>query len=226
MTKKNIWLGVIGAVVLAGAGMSIWYFGSWGGDKNLLRQISDQPDLVKIFDKAVAGEASIKKSPEKAELYLTAALDWKTIGELSRKEDFFRRSLTVYEKGIEKFGSKNILFYLNGGKVAERLRDYPKAEKYFKAAIEISPGDETGYVDLLDLYSYKMNKPKAEILAMLAQGEKTMVSNTGIVSARATYLRRIEDYSGALVDYNILVERYPNNAGYKAIVAGLENLLK
>lgn len=191
-----------------------------------MRQISDRQDLILVFDKALAGEKAIQKDPGKAVLYLQTGLDWKTIAELSGKEDFFKKSLAVYEKGIEKFGDKNILFYLNGGKLAERLGDYKKAEQYFKAAIEISPADENGYIDLLDLYSYKMNKPEEEILAMLAQGEKIMVASSPIISARASYLRRIGDYSNALKDYKILVERYPNNSGYQSIVAELEDLLK
>jgi len=226
MSNKITWLSVIGLVAIVGAGAAAWYFGLLGGEeKRLLARISDRQDLVQIFEKAVAGEKAIQKNSAKAELYLETGLDWKTIAELSGHEDFFKKSLAIYEKGIEKFGSKNILFYLNGGKLAERLGDYDKAERYFVTAIEISPGDDHGYLALLDLYSYKMNKSEEDVLAMLAQGEKTLVSNSSIISARASYLRRIGDYGNALKDYKILVVRFPDNSGYKTIVSELENLL-
>lgn len=213
-----IFLGILGLV----------FFGLWqrgildNSDKKLLKLIQDKPELVALFDKVQTTKAAIVKDPEKASLYFDLGLYWKSIGELGGGDPFFQKSLEAYEAGIEKFGQKNILFYLNGGKLAERLADYAKAEFYFKKAIEISSADESGYLYLVDLYSYKLGKSKAEILKIFEEGIKKMVNPISLIAGRAAYLRRIGDYTMALEDYKVLSQNYPNNQGYKEVIRELE----
>lgn len=225
--KKN--LIIIGGIIVVAIVVLVvlWQQGIIGTRERLLfNKIKDHPDLVAIFNKVKKSQEEMAKNPEKASVYFDLGLYWKSIAELGGGEPFFKESLKVYEKGIEKFGQKNILFYLNGGKLAERLEDYGKAEKYYKKAVEISPADESGYLYLVDLYSYKMEAPKEEILKIFDVGLKVMMDSTPLIFGRASYLRRIGDYKMALEDYKILVQNYPSNQGYKEIVQELEQKLK
>lgn len=231
MTRNKKILAIFGAgiVILAGAGFLpfLWGRGLFGyGDRGLLTQIKDRPELVAVYNKAKEREAQIKKEPEKVSLYLALAMDFKSIGELSGIKEFFEKSLSVYEEGIKKFGDKNIIFYLNGGNLAERLENYDKAEEYFKKAIEISSADESGYIELAELYEYKMKKSKEEILNIFNGAVGKMVYTNAIIQARASYLRRIGEYPLALEDYKTLSQAYPNNSGFKAIIAELEEIIK
>lgn len=232
MTHKNktifgIAVGVFILLVAAGLAPFLWGGGLFGyGERGLFEKIKDKPELVAIYNKAKEREAQIRKESDKASLYLALALDYKSIGELSGIAVFFEKSLKVYEEGIEKFGSKNILFYLNGGNLAERLGDYDKAERYFKKAIEISSADESGYMELAELYEYKMKKSKEEILNIFNGAIGKMVYTNAIIQARASYLRRVEDYQAALEDYKKLSAIFPNNIGFKDVITELEALIK
>lgn len=224
--KKFLLLIVIFFGILLLVLFGLWQKGMLGGERALFRKIQNRPDLVEIFNKVKKSEAEIAKNPEKVSAYFDIGLYWKSIAELGGGEPFFQKSLEAYEEGIEKFGQKNILFYLNGGKLAERLEDYPKAEKYYKKAIEISSADESGYLYLVDLYSYKLNRPKEEILKIFEAGRQKMVNPLPLIAARASYLRRIGDYQAALEDYKVLSQNYPNNQGYKEVIQELEEKIK
>lgn len=225
--KIKISLVVLIVLVLVGvAGGSVyWYLTK---ETRLYNQIKNTPKLVELWNKAKNMEEKIKQKPEEAGFYMELGLNWKGLGELSgsSNKEFFNRSLAAYEVGIEKFGSKNILFYLNAGNLAEQLEDYTKAETYFKKAIEISSADETGYLELADLYSYKMKKDKIEVVKVYESGMKVMMNPISLIYARGSYLRRVGDYKNALADYKVMVENYPSNAGYKEIVQEIEAKIK
>lgn len=225
MFKKNkIIIAIFSALVLVGVISGVYWY--WGQDALLFNQIKNRTDLVELWNRVRIMEDKITQKPGEASYYMELGLLWKSLGELSERTVFFERSLSAYEQGIKKFGQQNILFYLNAGNVAERLKDFVRAEKYFKKAIEISPADESGYIELTDLYSYKMSKSKMEVVAVYEAGMKVMMNPVTLIYARGSYLRRIGDYENALVDYQILSQNYPDHVGYKAIVAELNDLIK
>ena len=195
-------------------------------DRALWHQIRERRDLVEIFKKAQVREKELAQNSEKAELYFSVGLDWKSIAELGGGRPFFERSLKVYEAGIEKFGQKNILFYLNAGKLAEHVDDLGKAEIYYKKAIAISPGDESGYIDLAEMFEYRLKKSKDEVVAVFHEGEKKMVNPTPLLVAEASYLRRVGDFGAALKIYKLLNQAFPTHQGFKEIIQELEAKIK
>lgn len=225
MSKKNKISLIISCVIILVAIILgiLWQQGFLGGEKGLLKVIQGRPDLLALFDKTKAIEEKISKDLANAAWHLELGMTWKSIAERGGGEPFFEKSLDAYEYGIKKFGKQNILFYLNGGKLAERLDANAKAERYYKKAIEISPADESGYLYLADLYSYKMFKPKEDVLRVYSLGlSSQMVGTIPIIAARASYLRRIGDWAGALTDYRVLSENFPNNQGFKDVIKELE----
>ena len=229
--KKKIVIAAIAAVVIVGGGVWAWRAGFFAASDSEFALISDQPAMVELWNKAVETEEKIAAEPEKVSLYLDAGLNWKSIAEQMEGEEtnrilFFQKSLAAYERGIDKFGQKNILFYLNAGNIAQRMGDLAKAEAYYKKAIEIAPADEMAYISLTDMYDYRLKKPKEDILPLFEAGIKIMLNPLPLVSARATYLRRIGEHEAALEDYRILNERFPGNQGFKQIIAELEELIE
>lgn len=225
MSRKNI-ISLVIVLVLILAGIAGGFYWSWGKEARLYSQIENKPELVALWKRAKTMEEKIVQKSEDAGSYMELGLLWKSLGELSNNKIFFERSLLAYERGVEKFGQKNILFYLNAGNVAERLENFSKAESYFKKAIEISPADESGYIGLADLYSYKMKKNKMEVVAVYETGTKAMVNPTPLIYARGSYLRRVGDYKNALADYKILSQNFPDQIGYREIAAELEKLIR
>ncbi|OGH68988.1 MAG: hypothetical protein A2754_00360 [Candidatus Magasanikbacteria bacterium RIFCSPHIGHO2_01_FULL_47_8] len=227
MNRKKILIAGGAGLVIIVLGL-LWQQGFLGGDRRLYRSIKENSELVSLFNAAKSKEAEISKDSEKPVPYLDAALDWKSIGErvVDNKNDFFAKSLAVYERGIEKFGQGNVLFYLNAGHVAESMGNYDKAGSYYMKAIEISPADESGYLDLVNLYYYKLHKSKEEILPIFDAGLSKMAFTTPLISGRATYLRRIGAYAEALKDFQVLSRAFPGNLGYKEIIQELQNNIR
>lgn len=227
MSKRNKIIGAGICLLTLLIILGLWQKGVFeNSDKRLFKLIQNKPELVELFNKAQEIRAEIEKEPEKASLYLNLGLRWKSIAELGGGEPFFQKSLEAYEAGIEKFGQKNILFYLNGGKLAEHLNNFKKAEQYYKKAIEISSADESGYLYLADLYIYKMNKSKEDVLRALESGMNKMLSPVLLIAARAAYFRRVGDYKAALEDYKILSQAFPDNTGYKEVIKELEEKIQ
>ncbi|MBI5221737.1 MAG: hypothetical protein HY979_02960 [Candidatus Magasanikbacteria bacterium] len=226
MLKKYLISGAAIILVLVGVGFLAWQQGFLGGDQALRRQIKNNPALLSLYDKAELKAQELAKHPDNAALYFDLGLYWKSIAEQGGPKEFFNKSLMVYEQGIEKFGQKNILFYLNAGKLAEHVDDFVKAESYYQKAIAISSGDESGYLDLAELYEYRFKKSKDEIVAVFQAGEKKLVNPTPILAAEASYRRRIGDNVAALEEYKVLSQAFPNNPGFKEIIQELEAKIK
>lgn len=221
--------GAVGVAALVGG---LWYAGLVGASaRRLLPLIKNYPELRSYYDAATAREASIKAEPEEAAHYLSASLNWKTIAELlppgaSERRIFYSRALGVLETGIVKFGQKNIVFYLNAGHLAEYLEDYATAENYFKQAIGRSPGDETGYLALADLYRYRLGKSPAEVAAVYMSGISRIPEPAPLLAARASFLKSAGDWGAALEDYELLSKKFPANQAYPAVIQELKAQLK
>ncbi len=229
-SKNKIALIILAGVLVLGitAG-SIWYSGAFGiSERRLYASIKNNPELVAPYEQAQKDIETIKKTPDKVTAYVDLGLSWKTMGDLSlkNKDIFYQKARDAYQAGAQRFGTKNVIFYLNDGKVAELMGDYADAEANYKKMIEISAGDEAGYISLATLYDYKLHKTPEEIVAVYNQGIAKLFNPIALVSARGTYLRRIGDYKNALADYQLLVKYYPNNDGYKAIVQELNAKIK
>lgn len=225
--KTRFLLIISGVIALIGITSAIVWRQS--GDRPLQRAITGNAELLKLFSEAKTAEAEIAADPEKVRRYFDAGLAWKSIGELATTTSplpYFRRSLAVYEKGIVKYGEQNILFYLNAAKLAERLEDFSKAERYFRKAIEISPADESSYLALAEMLDYRLHRPKEQVVAVLNSGLNKMLNPTPLIIARAEYLRRRGFYAEALSDYRTLTANFPRYAGYQLIIKELEEILK
>lgn len=228
--QKKYWWVFGGLFFLAGSalvGFVLYERGLIGDpDQRLFRSIKKNPQWVALYEEAKQAEKKLKAAPDKPGLYLSAGMGWKGLGDATQDRRFLEKSLAFYEDGADRFGQSNILFYLNAGKVAESMGDYAIAEKYYRLAMSVSAADESGYLYLADLYLYKLNKSKDDMLALYTLAEKAVSNKLTIIWSRASYLRKIGDYRSALKDYQTLVAALPQEAGYKQIVAELQTKIR
>lgn len=215
------------AVLLIGAGIY------WKKDisflmeqKNLQALIKNKPELNDRLAVALQNEKIILSGKQESAKYVELGLQWKALGELSGANVFFEKSLAVYENGIKKFGRENILFYLNGGKLLEKLGNYTKAETYYKNAIEIGINYTDGYLALAELYELKMDKSAEEVIAVYDLGLKQIGQDGQLILEKASYLRKVGKNAEALPLYQELLKRYPTNQGYKDVISKLEEAIK
>jgi len=199
MIKKIISFIVI-ILIFAGA---YYFFSKKGGglaniNLNNLEELKNKsPELASYIDKVIKAEEDAKKDPQKIENYATLGLAWKSLAEWSNKsglknyKDYYKKSLETYQKAIELTGRHNTLYITNAGKMAEYLEDYKLAEDYYKEAITISPGDVTYYVLLAELYEYRMNKTKEEIVAVYDDGAKVAIDRNFLEKRKESYLKRV-----------------------------------
>ncbi len=226
MSKKNIIIIVVSAVILLAAG-AILFFQFYPENKfeqrKIIKMLSGKPELLAKYDEIKAFEKRLKAEKQnEVNLLFNLGFYWKGLGELTKENFFFEKSLAIYEKGMKVTADKNVLFYWNAGKVAERLGNFSLAEEYYKKSITISPSYEDGYINLADLYRLKLNKKPEEILAVYQAGLEATMANANLFLGKCSYLRQLNKNSEALACYELLSQSYPDNQGYKDMVAELK----
>lgn len=150
-----------------------------------------QPDLVSYVESVTQRMQEVKADPNNKELIVSLGMAWKSLADRTGELDFYREALVVYERGNELSDGKDMLFLTNAGNMAVYLGDYTLAEKYYKEAIQSSPGTVALYEKLIELYEFKMNKPHEEIMVVFEEAEKRVVINAGyLAELKEHYLER------------------------------------
>lgn len=226
MSKKNIIIIVVSAVIILAAG-TLLFFQFYPENKfeqrKIIKMLSGKPELLAKYDEIKAFEKRLKTEKQnEVNLLFNIGFYWKGLGELTEENFFFEKSLAIYEQGMKVTADKNVLFYWNAGKVAERLGDFSLAEEYYKKSITISPSYEDGYEDLADLYQYKLKKTPEEILAIYDAGIEAAMGDANLFLEKCSYLRSLGRDSDALACYELLSQSYPDHQGYKDTVAELK----
>lgn len=223
--KKTILLVVAILIITATAGGACYYFSSesyqvkkkLAGNQKLLDEYAKLQELEK--------QEAQSKNPDLARIF-AIGLAWKGLGDMTKDQFFYQKSLTVYQQGIEYFKDKNVLLYWNAGKLAEYVNDYALAESYYRQSIKISPGYDDPYRNLADLYQFKIHKDLKDVIAVYNEGLEASGGSVNLFLEKCSYLRFSGQYQDALACYQTLSKNYPDNAGYKDEVKELENKLK
>lgn len=228
MKKKILW-GIfifVGILILAGVGAGMMYrdrIEEW----RIRKELRGNATALEIVDRAEEWRAKNKKanSSDIAAL-INEAFEWKSLADITQNPKYYRKALEVYKVGIQKFGQQNVPFYWNAGKVAEALQEYTQAEFYYRESIRIAPAYNEPYRYLADLYEYKLKKTDNEVLQVYADGLKATTGDAAIYLEQCSYLRRHNRGEDALQCYQLLVKSFPENQGYKEVVAELQKELK
>lgn len=204
LTKKSlIILGVI--IVLAGVAGSFLYFKNVGngvtGGRELARIKKDYPGLSANVDKVAEWQAKLDKDKADILNYNGLGFAWKDMAEkalaqkLDNYKDYYAEALNVYQAGIEASQRKNTLLMMNAANMARNLGNYSLAEDYMREAITVSPGDESYYVSLIELYEFDLKKGKDEVLKVYDEGLKRVLNRTLLQKRKESYLEKIGEAS-------------------------------
>lgn len=191
-------------------------------DWRIANKLEGNAEALKIFRQMQElRQKSEEKNHDEAGLLVSLAFEWKSLGEVTQDNFYFQKALEVYKIGIDKFGTKNVPFYWNGGKVAELMGDYTQAEYLYKEAIRIAPVYPEAHLFLTELYQYKLNKSPVEVLAAYAEGLKATQGEANVYLSQCSYLKRV-DKPKAIECYQVLVDNLPNGEMYKEVIAELK----
>jgi len=171
--------------------------------------------LIPIFIVLILGLASyfylpkIFKVEEKDyQTYLEEGLHWKSLGDQTGNSEYYLKAEKIYRKMTEKFPDYWVPWW-NLANLQRQLKEFEEAEKSFKKAIEIAPGEGNLYLGLIELYQYDLKKSEEEILAIYQEALKRVVENIDVIINYASYLYQIDKKEEALKYYQTAFEKYP-----------------
>ena len=215
MTKRNkILVLVVAVFVLVVGGMFAIYQQRTSNareEQTVLKKIGDKKELLEIYDKVKRAQAVLqhpKDENEEVGNLLSLGNNWK--------------ALAVFEEGIRKFGHKNVIFYWNGGGLAENHGDFTLAEYYYKESIRIASTYGEGYIKLAELYRFRMKKSEDDVVTVYKQGLNRNPANGPLLLENAAYLKSIGRHKDALEAYKLLLKAFPGNSGYEQSIKEME----
>lgn len=230
MTKRNRIIILIVAIFLLIFVSIVLYqrTASAREEQTILKKIGDKKEFLEMYDKVKSAQAILqhpKDENEEVGNLLSLGNNWKALAELTKDDYFYSRALAVFEEGIRKFGHKNVIFYWNGGGLAENHGDFSLAEHDYKESIRIAPSYGEGYIKLAELYRFKLHKSDDEVEAVYKQGRNANPMNGPLLLENAAYLKGIGRFKDALEEYKLLLKVFPGNSGYEQTIKELETKL-
>jgi len=197
MKKKNIFL-ILGGIVLIIVVVALFFvFKPTQDPVDKFAELRENyPELNTVIDDIVKAEAKLEEDENRVESYATLGIAWKTLAEEMKNrntkdyKDYFQKTLEVYKKAIEITNRQNTLFLMNAGNIEELLGNYEATEEYYKESISLAPGLDIYYVNLAELYEYKMNKTKEEIVAVFEDGEARVMNPDFLKKRKESFLER------------------------------------
>ena len=188
--------------------------------------------LIPIFIVLILGLASyfylpkIFKVEEKDyQTYLEEGLHWKSLGDQTGNSEYYLKAEQVYRKMTEKFPDYWVPWW-NLANLQRQLKEFEEAEKSFKKAIEIAPGEGNLYLGLIEFYQYDLKKSEEEILAIYQEALKRVVENIDVIISYASYLYQIDKKEEALKYYQTAFEKYPEATQIKEEIEKIKGELK
>lgn len=213
ISYKKMALALIFILIAVGLGFG-GYFGytkwykpkkiTWDEEKMFSYLITEQ--MKDDYGTAKKAEADILQNPTDFNAYLRAGFSWKVLGESTKQDIFFDRSLDAYLGAIKQFGVQYAMPYVNAGNIYKLRGDFKTTEEMFKKALEITPGEPDLYVRLAELYRFDMKKSPEEILAIYDEGVKRCVSTMPLAISKAAYLRSVGKKEEAMELYQKIYE--------------------
>ena len=189
--------------------------------------------LIPILVILILGIASyfyLPKFFQKAEkkdyqTYLEEGLHWKSLGDQTGNSEYYLKAEKIYREMTKKFPNYWVPWW-NLGNLERILKKFEEAEKSFKKAIEIAPGEGMLYLGLIELYQYNLKKSEEEILAIYQEALKRVVENIDVIISYASYLYQIDKKEEALKYYQTAFEKYPEATQIKEEIEKIKGELK
>lgn len=186
-------IAIIGAIGFSG----FYVYKNWYKSNKIIRDEEKafsyltNEQMKDDFGAAKKAEADIVANPDNLNAYIRAGFSWKVLGEATKQDIFFERSLDAYLRATKQFGMQYYMPYMNAGNIYRIRNDFEKTEEMYKKALEITPGEADLYVRLAELYRFDLKKSPEEILAVYDNGVNRVLNTMPIAISKAAYLRFI-----------------------------------
>ena len=133
-------------------------------------------------------------------------------------------AIAAYKEGIEKFPTHQVMLS-NLAHVYENVKEYDKAEEYYKRVIGANPRNVRIIIDLANLYRFYFTGREGEILKLVeADGLFANPDNPDLWGYLANFYRyQLNDKNKAVEYYQKILAVTPND---EATQAELRNLLR
>lgn len=223
LTKRNLIMA--GAVTIVAGGFIIYQlvYSPRQMNRQILMRLGDNKEWLGQYEGL---KEKIKKNEETGgkdqAALISLGFAWKGLGDATKDNYFLKQALNIYQQGINRFGSQNVIFYWSAGSVASSMEEFELAEKHYKKAIAAAPSYVEGYTYLADLYRFKLKKTPDEIIKVYGDGIKATDGSLQLILDKSSYLRSIGRYEESLEGYKILSKQYPNNRGFEDVIRELE----
>lgn len=178
-------------------------------DVKLRQTLATDPRTADSYQLLLKGEERISREQDNPEGYLTVGLAWKSIGDLTGNREYLVRAKDTYERGVLLFGDRNVIVTLNAANLNRELGEYVRAEELYREAIRVNPGGTDGYLGLVELYRYNLQKEPNEIIDVYRQALAAVLDNAELVQNLAFYLKDVGRYADALSYFELLEKKYP-----------------
>lgn len=190
-------------VIVVGAGGAYYFFAHKTSipSRSL---VANKPDLVTHYDAALDDEKKIAGDAQNPQWYLAEALEWKTIGDQTNDDQWYKAAAATYERGIVATGRHNTLLMANVATIYEKIQAYDQARAALEEAIQVAPGESTYYVSLVTLLRQHYEATPQTILPIFNDAITHGVSSANLFMARMEYLTTIGRYDDAIADLELL----------------------
>lgn len=125
--------------------------------------------------------AELKANPDRADLWLQLGVHRKIAGDYAGAIEAWQYVATGAPSSISYIAHSNL-----GGLYMGELKDYPKAEVNYKAAIALSPKHVAAYLDLASLYRYLYKTNTSAAADIVAEGLANNPNNPDLLALQSS----------------------------------------
>lgn len=181
---------------------------------------TDEAVRAAIRVKVDALQAQLVEVPYDGNTWMELALRYHTAGDYAAAKEIWDFIVTVTPNNVTALGNLGRLHHFE-------LKEFTKAEEYFKKAIEANPARPEAYYELFDLYRYSYKKDTTAAVDIMKEAAKQFPEDYGIPAGLATYYREIGQKAAARTYFEqalTLARNQGNLSAVQSITNELANL--
>ena len=143
---------------------------------------TDEAVRAALRVKVAEAQARLTRVPYDGNAWMDLALRYHSAGDYEGAREVWEFIISMPPPNITALGNLGRLHHFE-------LKQYEKAEQYFKQAIEANPARPEAYYELFDLYRYSYKKDTTAAVDILKEASELFPDDPGIPAGIAIYYR-------------------------------------
>jgi tetratricopeptide (TPR) repeat protein len=161
--------------------------------------------------------ARLKKDPTQGGDWFNLAIEYHQANDFDGAREVWEFLVGVLPDDTTSYDNLGKLYHFN-------LKEYPKAESYFKQSIALKPELITPYLELFDLYRYSYKQNTSAAVDIMTEAKNKFPGNTDPYLLLAGYYRDRGQYASARTEYEAAMD-IARTAGDVALMNSIGNEL-